>query len=134
MSGLVTPTGTKGCASHVALAAPFVSGQKGVFCPGCQTRDKKARPGVSGWKTGTIEFSQPEQMSVSVVEARRSPIPWLVSNVAAALHWRPQRFTYVISKGHACDSYSNPFLFIYSKVGLPFVRPIVINISNNKYS
>jgi len=36
---LVTPTGTKGCASHVALAAPFVPvarpGTKGPpFCPG----------------------------------------------------------------------------------------------------
>ena len=67
LSRLVTPTGTKGCASHVALAAPFipVGGQKGVFCPDCQTRDKKApllsRPGVPGWEIGTKRVFQPEQ-------------------------------------------------------------------------
>ena len=37
LSRLVTPTGTKGCASHVALAAPFVpvgpTGTKGPFFP-----------------------------------------------------------------------------------------------------
>ena len=63
---------TKGAAS-----APFCPGwcyqpgQKGAFCPGCQTRDKRApllsRPGVPGWETGTTEVSQPEQISVSVV-------------------------------------------------------------------
>ena len=53
LSRLVTPTGTKGCAKHVALAAPFVPvrGQKGAFCPGCQTRDKRAPPFVPAWRS-----------------------------------------------------------------------------------
>ena len=77
---LVTPTGTKECARHVALATPFVpvgvtnrnkipTGTKD--CSGCQTRDKRApllsRPGVPSWKTGTTGVFQPGQISVSVV-------------------------------------------------------------------
>ena len=38
MSRLVTPTGTKGCASHVGAGC--------TFCPGCHTRDKRAPPFV----------------------------------------------------------------------------------------
>ena len=49
LSRLVTPTGTKGWASHVGAGC--------TFCPGCQTRDKRApllsRTGVPGWETGT---------------------------------------------------------------------------------
>ena len=53
LSRLVTPTGTKGCASHVALAASFVP--VGVttgtpFCPGCQTRNKRALSFVPAWQ------------------------------------------------------------------------------------
>ena len=39
LSRLVTPTGTKGCASHVALAAPFVPAD--IIVP-------VARPGTKG--------------------------------------------------------------------------------------
>ena len=49
----------------------YQPGQKGAFCPGCQTRDKRApllsRPGVLCWETDTTEVSQPRQISVSVV-------------------------------------------------------------------
>ena len=42
-----------------------------AFCPGCQTRDKRApllsRTGVSGWETGTTGVSQPGQINVFVV-------------------------------------------------------------------
>ena len=45
--------------------------QKGAFCPGCQTRDKRAallsRPGVPGWETGTKRVFQPGQIACSVV-------------------------------------------------------------------
>ena len=61
LSRLVTPTGTKGCARHVALAAPFVP----VAKPG--TKPLLSRPGVPGWETGTIEVSQLGQISVSIV-------------------------------------------------------------------
>src|SRR6185503_15381888 len=42
LSRLVTPTGTKGCASHVGAGC--------TFCPGCQTRDKRAPPFVPDWR------------------------------------------------------------------------------------
>ena len=42
--------------------------KKGTFCPGCQTRDKRApllsRTGVPGWETGTTAVSQPGQINV----------------------------------------------------------------------
>src|SRR6185503_5699919 len=71
LSRLVTPTGTKGCASHVGAGCTFCPGwcyqpgQKVLFCPGCHTRDKRAPPFVpdrrsrlgnrdnSGFPTGT---------------------------------------------------------------------------------
>ena len=63
LSWLVTPTGIKGCASHVGAGC--------TFCPGCQTRDKRApllsRTGVPGWETGTTAVSQPGQINVFVV-------------------------------------------------------------------
>ena len=53
----------------------YQPGQKGDFCPGCQTRDKRAsRPGVPGWETGTTEISQPGQISVSIVVIE--PVLW----------------------------------------------------------
>ena len=72
LSRLVTPTRTKGCASHVALAAPFVPvGVTNPFVPvarpGTKGHPLLSRPGVPGWETGTIEVSQPGQISVSVV-------------------------------------------------------------------
>src|SRR6185503_12707405 len=77
LSRLVTPNGTKGCASHVGVGCTFCPcwcyqpGQKVLFCPGCQTRDKRApllsRTGVPGWETGTTGVSQPGQISVFVV-------------------------------------------------------------------
>ena len=77
LSRLVTPTGTKGCASHVGAGCTFCPGwcyqpgQKVLFCPGCQTRDKRApllsRTGVLGWETGTTAVSQPGQINVFVV-------------------------------------------------------------------
>ena len=63
MSRLVTPTGTKGCASHVALAAPFVP----VARPGTKGPPLLSWPGVPGWEIGIIRISQLEQISVSVV-------------------------------------------------------------------
>ena len=46
----------------------YQPGQKGDFCPDCQTRDKRAsRSGVPGWETGTTEISQPGQISIFVV-------------------------------------------------------------------
>ena len=49
----------------------YQPGQKGAFCPGCQTRDKRApllsRTGVPGWETGTTGVSQPGQINVFVV-------------------------------------------------------------------
>ena len=54
---LVTPTGTKGCASHVGAGSTFCPGwcyqpgQKVLFCPGCQTRDKRAPPFVPDWRS-----------------------------------------------------------------------------------
>src|SRR6185437_9746980 len=72
-----TPTGTKGCASHVGAGSTFCPGwcyqpgQKVLYCPGCQTRDKRApllsRTGVSAWETGTTGVSQPGQINVFVV-------------------------------------------------------------------
>ena len=56
--------------SHGA-GIPYQPGQNGVFCPGCQTRDKRApllsRTGVPGWETGTTGVSQPGQINVFVV-------------------------------------------------------------------
>ena len=70
LSRLVTPTGTKGCATHVGAGSTFCPGWCS-FCPGCQTRDKRtpflSRPGVPGWETGTTRVSQPGQISLSVV-------------------------------------------------------------------
>ena len=64
LSRLVISTGTKGCASHVALAALFARlpdpGQKDPPTP------LLSRPGVPGWETVTTRVSQPEQISVSV--------------------------------------------------------------------
>ena len=58
LSRLVT-----GCASYVGAGS--------TFCPGCQTRDKRApllsRTGVPGWETGTTAVSQPGQINVFVV-------------------------------------------------------------------
>ena len=57
LSRLVTPTGTKGCASHVGAGCTFCPGwcyqpgQKVLFCPGCQTRDKRAPPFVPDWRS-----------------------------------------------------------------------------------
>src|SRR6185503_6929826 len=57
LSRLVTPTGTKGCASHVGAGCTFCPGwcyqpgQKVIFCPGCQTRDKRAPPFVPDWRS-----------------------------------------------------------------------------------
>ena len=57
VSRLVTPTGTKGCASHVGAGCTFCPGwcyqpgQKVLFCPGCQTRDKRAPPFVPDWRS-----------------------------------------------------------------------------------
>ena len=49
----------------------YQPGQKGAFCPSCQTRDKRAPllswPGVPDWEIGTTEVSQLGQISVSVV-------------------------------------------------------------------
>ena len=49
----------------------YQPGQKVLFCPGCQTRDKRApllsRTGVPGWETGTTAVSQPGQINVFVV-------------------------------------------------------------------
>ena len=77
LSRLVTPTGTKGCASHVGAGSTFCPGwcyqpgQKVLFCPGCQTRDKRApllsRTGVPGWETGTTAVFQPGQINIFVV-------------------------------------------------------------------
>ena len=68
---------TKGCASHVGAGSTFCPGwcyqpgQKVIFCPGCQTRDKRApllsRTGVPSWETGTTGVSQPGQINVFVV-------------------------------------------------------------------
>ena len=64
LSRLVTPTGTKGCARHVALAAPFVP-------VGVTNRDKRglfvpvARPGTKGHPF----CPGPGQISISVVLA-----------------------------------------------------------------
>ena len=55
LSRLVTSTGTKGCASHVGAGCTFCPGwcyqrgQKVLFCPSCQTRDKRAPPFVPDW-------------------------------------------------------------------------------------
>jgi len=68
-TGKKEPTGTKGCASHVALAAPFVpvgvaNWDKRVhFVPD----DRTSRPGILGWETGIKRISQPRQIKVSVV-------------------------------------------------------------------
>ena len=49
----------------------YQPGQKVLFCPGCQTRDKRtpllSRTGVPGWETGTTAVSQPGQINVFVV-------------------------------------------------------------------
>ena len=60
----------RGAGSTFCPAWCYQPGQKGAFCPGCQTQDKKAllsRPSVSGWETGTTEVSQPGQINISVV-------------------------------------------------------------------
>ena len=71
LSRLVTPTGTKGCASHVALAAPFVpvgvTNQDRLPDPGQKEPPLLSRPGVPGWETGTTKVSQSRQISLSVV-------------------------------------------------------------------
>ena len=57
--------------SPFCLGWCYQPGQKGAFCPGCRTRDKRApllsRPGVPGWETGTKKVSQPGQIACSVV-------------------------------------------------------------------
>ena len=70
-------TGTKGAASATWLAHPFVpvgvtNRDKMVLFvpvarPGTKGHPLLSRPGVPGWETGTIEVSQPGQISVSVV-------------------------------------------------------------------
>ena len=74
---MVTPTGTKGCTRHVALAAPFVPigvtnrDKRVLFVPvarpGTKGHPLLSRSGVPGWETGTTEVSQPGQISFSVV-------------------------------------------------------------------
>ena len=57
LSRLVTTTGTKGCDSHVGAGCTFCPGwcyqlgQKVLFCPGCQTRDKRAPPFIPDWRS-----------------------------------------------------------------------------------
>ena len=70
-------TGTKGCASHVALAALFVpvgvtnQGKRSSFVPvarpGTKGHPLLSRTGVLGWETGTTAVSQPGQINVFVV-------------------------------------------------------------------
>ena len=78
LSRLVTPTGTKRCARHVALAAPFVPvgvtnrDKRVLFVPVARPGTKEhplllSRTGVSGWETGTTAVSQPGQINVFVV-------------------------------------------------------------------
>ena len=68
LSRLLTPTGTKGCARHVALAAPFIPfGVVPVARSGTKGHPLLSRPGVPGWETGAIEIFQSRQISVSVV-------------------------------------------------------------------
>ena len=49
----------------------YQSRQKGAFCPGCQTRDKRApllsRTGVLGWETGTTAVFLSGQINIFVV-------------------------------------------------------------------
>ena len=49
----------------------YQPGQKGAFCPDCQTRDKRAPPFVPAWRSRLgnrdNKVSQPGQISVSVV-------------------------------------------------------------------
>ena len=76
LSQLVT-TGTKGCASHVALAAPFVPvgvtnrDKRFSFIPvarpGTKGHPLLSRTGVPGWEIGTTGVSQPGQINVFVV-------------------------------------------------------------------
>ena len=87
------PTRTKGCASHVGTGSTFCPGwcyqpgQKVLFCPDCQTRDKRAPPfvrtGVFGWETGTTGVSQPKQINGFVVVSlsiyERIITPWFSS-------------------------------------------------------
>ena len=73
----LVPTGTKGCARHVALAAPFVPvgitnrDKRVLFSPvtrpGIKGHPLLSRPGVPGWETGTIGVSQPGQINIFVV-------------------------------------------------------------------
>ena len=98
LSRLVTPTGTKGCASHVGAGCTFCPGwcyqpgQKVLFCPGCHTRDKRAPPFVpdrrsrlgnrdnSGFPTGTNQrFCSSECTSTTLKKNFRVlviEIPW----------------------------------------------------------
>ena len=79
LSRLVTPTGTKGCTRHVALAAPFVPigvtnrDKRVLFVPVARPGTKEhpllSRPDVPGWKTGTTKVFQPGQISLSLVVA-----------------------------------------------------------------
>ena len=87
-----TPTGTKGCASHVGAGCTFCPGwcyQPGqklfvlVARPGTKV-PLLSRPGVPGWKTGTIKVSQPRQISISVVLSGTGERPCLS-------HTRPRR-------------------------------------------
>ena len=74
---LLSPTRTKGCARHVALAAPFVpigvtNQDKMVFFvpvarPGTKGHPLLSRPGIPGWETGIKRVSQPGQIACSVV-------------------------------------------------------------------
>ena len=98
LSRLVTPTGTKGCASHVGAGCTFCPGwcyqpgQKVLFCPGCHTRDKRAPPFVpdrrsrlgnrdnSGFPTGTNQrFCSSDPMGKTGEESiwnRRVLLQW----------------------------------------------------------
>ena len=60
-------------------------GQKVLFCPGCQTRDKNAplflfflsRTGVPSWETGTTGVSQPGQINIFVVVTLLENKAWI---------------------------------------------------------
>src|SRR6185503_2627811 len=97
LSRLVTPNGTKGCASHVGAGCTFCPGwcyqpgQKVLFCPGCQTRTKGhpllSRTGVpggeirttGGFPTGTNQrFCSSEKCLTNIINLLvRLSISWI---------------------------------------------------------
>ena len=87
LSRLVIPTGTKGCARHVALAAPFVPvggvtnrDKRVLFVPvarpGTKGHSLLSRPDVPDWETGTTRIFQPGQICVSLVVPSISSDRW----------------------------------------------------------